>query len=92
MRTKAMQKMLEIADRLNKVSPTLFNEKNSFLLDYITHKKATKNPVSTSLQGLVQAKQSVDDPGLSASVDKAKAFRITTHGRAQASESVSKSS
>jgi len=42
MKTKAMQKMLDIAERLNKVSPTLFNEKNSFLLDYIGHKK-TKN-------------------------------------------------
>ena len=49
MKTKAMQKMLEIADRLNKVSPALFNEKNSFLLDYIGHKKA-KNPQAMSQQ------------------------------------------
>ena len=81
MKTKAMQKMLDIAERLNKVSPTLFNEKNSFLLDYIGHKK-TKNPQSASLQGLPQAKQSSQDQGLSASVDKAKAFRITTGPRA----------
>lgn len=79
MKTKAMQKMIEIADRLNKVSPMLFNEKNSFLLDYIGHKKA-KNPQAMSQQ--LQAKPTSEDQGLSASVDKAKSFRITSHARA----------
>lgn len=51
MKTKAMLKMLEIAQKLQNGTPQIFNEKNSFLLDFISHKRSkitNGNPVGNN--------------------------------------------
>ena len=62
MKTKAMQKMLSIAKKLQEGTPQIFNEQNGFLLNLITNKKGKNTsllPVQTEKSKSFRIKQPV---------------------------------